>query len=150
MNRLTIVRSLEAPVDRVWEIVGNPGVSPGPGVDVRVERPGAADGTGLTRTVKVGLVTAHEEVTGVGPGPVLRYRMVKGAPVRDYTGVVTLDETAGEGTSVSWAVEFRPVVPGTGWAISLATKRTLNKVLDVIARRLTNNERSTYVDTSLH
>ena len=148
MKKLTITRAFKAPVAQVWAIVGNPGVSPGPGIDVRVERPGAADGTGLTRTVKVGLVTAHEEITGVGPGRTLRYRMVKGAPVHDYTGTVTLAEAPAGGTLVSWAVEFRPVVPGTGWAVSLLTKHTLDRVLDAIAKRSGNEERSNDVDTS--
>lgn len=72
MNHFTITRSLDASVDRVWEIIGDPGVSPGRGVDVRVERPGAADGTGLARVVKVGPATVHEEITDVGPGHVIR------------------------------------------------------------------------------
>lgn len=133
MNRLTIVRSLEAPVDRVWEIVGNPGASPGPGVDVEVEKPGAPDGTGLTRAVKIGAASVHEEITRVGPGHVVHYRMTKGAPVRDYMGSVTLEESGDGGTQVSWDVTFRPLVPGTGWLISLASRRTLNRVLDAVA-----------------
>jgi len=72
VNHFTITRSLDASVDRVWEIIGDPGVSPGRGVDVRVERPGAADGTGLARVVKVGPATVHEEITDVGPGHVIR------------------------------------------------------------------------------
>ena len=113
-NHFTITRSLDAPVDRVWEIIGNPGASPGRGVDVRVERTGAADGTGLVRVVKVGLATIHEEITDVGPGHVGRYRMTKGAPVRDYTSSVVLEESPDGGTLVSWDARFRPVVPGTG------------------------------------
>ena len=69
MNHFTITRSLDASVDRVWRIIGDPGTSPGRGVDVRVERPGAADGIGLVRVVKVGLATAHEEITDRRPGP---------------------------------------------------------------------------------
>jgi hypothetical protein len=133
VNHLTIVRSLDAPVDRVWDIVGNPGASPGPGVDVKVEQPGAPDGTGLTRAVKIGPATVHEEITRVGPGRVVRYRMTKGAPVRDYEGSVALEESADGGTKVSWDVQFRPVVPGSGWLISLVSKRTLNRVLDAVA-----------------
>ncbi len=133
MNHFTITRSLNAPIDRVWEIIGNPGASPGRGVDVRVERPGAANGTGLIRVVKVGRTTAHEEITDVGPGHVIRYRMIKGAPVRDYTSGVALEEAPGGGTLVSWDARFRPLVPGTGWALSLASRRTLNRVLDVVA-----------------
>lgn len=99
---------------------------------------GVAHVVGNGRVRAVG--TVQEEITGVGPGRTLRYRMVKGAPVRYYTGVVTLAETPAGGTLVSWAVEFRPVVPGTGWAISLVTKR--------VAKRSMNEERSKDVDTS--
>jgi uncharacterized protein YndB with AHSA1/START domain len=133
VNRLTIVRLLDAPVERVWEIVGNPGVSPGPGVDVEVECPGTPDGSGLVRAVRVGAVRAHEEIVQVGPGHLVRYRTTKGAPVKDYLGSVVLDDSPGGGTRVTWDVEFRPIVPGTGWLISLLTKRTLNRVLDAVA-----------------
>lgn len=63
-----------------------------------------------------------------------------GTVQEEITGVVTLAETPAGGTLVSWAVEFRPVVPGTGWAISLVTKR--------VAKRSMNEERSKDVDTS--
>jgi hypothetical protein len=133
VSHFTIRRSLDAPVDRVWEIVGNPGASPGRGVDVRVEKRGAADGTGLVRVVKVGLTTAHEEITAIGPGRAIRYRLLKGAPVRDYTSGVALEELPAGGTLVSWDARFRPLVPGTGWALSLVSKHTLNRVLDAVA-----------------
>jgi len=133
VNHFTITRSLDAPVDRVWEIIGNPGASPGRGVDVRVERPGSADATGLLRVVKVGRATVHEEITDVGPGNVIRYRMTKGAPVRDYTSGVALEASPDGGTLVSWDARFRPLVPGTGWAVSLVSKHTLNRVLDAVA-----------------
>jgi uncharacterized protein YndB with AHSA1/START domain len=132
-NHFTITRSLDAPVARVWEIIGNPGASPGRGVDVRVERPGAADGTGMVRVVKIGLATIHEEITDIEPGRVVRYRMTKGAPARDYRSSVALQESPDGGTLVSWDARFRPVVPGTGWAVSLVSKHTLNRVLDALA-----------------
>jgi len=133
MNQFTITRSLDAPVERVWEIIGNPAASPGRGVEVRVERPGAADGTGLVRVVKVGVASIHEVITDVGPGYVIRYRMTKGAPVRDYTSGVALEKSPAGGTQVAWDARFRPLVPGTGWAISLVSKHTLNRVLDAVA-----------------
>ena len=68
---------------------------------MRVERPGAADGTGLVRVVKVGLATVHEEITHVGPGHAIRYRMTKGAPVRDYTSDVTIEESPEGGTLIT-------------------------------------------------
>ena len=105
MNHLRIVRSLDAPVERVWAVVGNPGVSPGPGVDVEVERPGAPDGSGLTRVVKVGPGHAPTRRSSeVEPGRVVRYRATKGVPARDYEGRVSVEESPGGGTTVSWDV----------------------------------------------
>ena len=78
MNTRRLTRSINAPVERVWAIVGDPGSSPGPGIEVRVEHAGSVDGTGLVRAVKVGPGTVREEITGVGPGRVLRYRNDQG------------------------------------------------------------------------
>jgi hypothetical protein len=133
VNRLTIVRLLDAPVDRVREIIGNPGISPGPGVDVEVERPGAPDGAGLARVVKVGPARVHEEIIRVDPGGAVHYRVTKGAPARDYVGSVSVDKTMDGSARVTWDVQFRPLVPGTGWLITRVTRRTLNRVLDAVA-----------------
>ena len=59
--------------------------------------------------------------------------MIKGAPVRDYTSSVALEASPDGGTLVSWEARFRPLVPGTGWAVALVSKRTLNRVLDEVA-----------------
>lgn len=83
--------------------------------------------------MKIGPATVHEEITRIGPGHVVRYRMTRGAPVRDYVGNVALQDSPDGGTRLSWDVQFRPVVPGTGWLISLLSKRTLNHVLDAVA-----------------
>ena len=58
MNRLRIVRSLDAPVERVWAIVGKPGVSPGPGRRGVGRATREPDGSGLIRAVKVAPVRA--------------------------------------------------------------------------------------------
>ena len=65
--------------------------------------------------------------------------MIKGAPVRDYTSGVALEDSPG-GTLVSWDARFRPLVPGTGWAVSLVSKHTLNRVLDAVAESSGANE----------
>lgn len=132
MAGFTITRVMGASVDRVWEILGDPGSPPGPGVEVTVERPGASDGTGLVRNLRIGRGTYREETTSVGPGHRLTYRMLSGAPVRDYIGTVTLEETPGGGSLVHWAIRFQPKVPGTGWLVAALSKRTLNQVLDLV------------------
>jgi len=114
MSTLTVTRSLAATTRRVWDVVGDPATSPGPGVDVTVERAGAADGTGLIRIVRLGRSSVREEITSVGPGYALGYRLLSGAPVRNYTGAVTLHESPEGGTLVHWSVSFRPSVTFLG------------------------------------
>src|SRR5262245_11835530 len=71
---------MTAPADRVWEIVGNPGTTPGRGIVVEVERPAAENGSGLVRAVRIGRGTFREQITSVGPGRRLTYRLLSGAP----------------------------------------------------------------------
>ena len=135
MSALTVTRSLAATTERVWDILGDPATSPGPGVNVTVERAGAADGTGLIRVVRLGRGSFREEITSVGPGYALGYRLLSGAPVRDYTGAVTLHESGEGGTVVRWSVSFRPSIPGSGPLVSFLTKRSVRRVLDSLDAR---------------
>jgi hypothetical protein len=61
--------------------------------------------------------------------------LLRGAPVRDYTGSVALDESPDGGTVVRWSISFRPLIMGTGPLVSLLTKRSVKRVLDVIDAR---------------
>ena len=135
MSALTVTRSLAATTERVWDVLGDPATSPGPGVNVTVEQTGAADGTGLIRVVSLGRGSFREEITSVGPGYALSYRLLSGAPVRDYTGAVTLHESRDGGTVVRWTVSFRPAIPGTGPLVSFLTKRSVGRVLDSLDAR---------------
>ena len=137
MASLVVTRAFDAPLDRVWDVLGHPEASPGSGVEVEIVRPASADdGTGLVRTVRPGKGAFQEEITAVDAPHRLEYRLLKGAPVRDYTGVVTLDGLSDGKTQVDWAISFRPVVPGTGWLISRATSRTIRRVLDIVGATL--------------
>ena len=73
MNHFTITRSLDASPDRVWEIIGNPGTSPGRGVDVRVERPGirvpGSPGPAFRRPGEAGPASGGGRRGRVGPEP---------------------------------------------------------------------------------
>ncbi len=135
MSAFTLTRWLAASTDRVWDIIGDPASSPGPGIDVTVERAGSVDGTGLIRIVRLGRGRFREEITSVGPGYALGYRLLSGAPVRDYTGSVTLDESPDGGTVVRWSISFRPSIPGSGPLVSFLTRRSVKRVLDVVDAR---------------
>ena len=132
MGQFTISRAMTAPADRVWEIVGNPGTTPGRGIVVEVERPAAENGSGLVRAVRIGRGTFREQITSVGPGRRLTYRLLSGAPVREYLGTVDVAESGDGGSRVRWTVRYRPRFPGTGWLVAALSKRSLNKVLDLV------------------
>src|SRR5262245_11485736 len=109
---------MTAPADRVWEIVGNPGTTPGRGIVVEVERPAAENGSGLVRAVRIGRGTFREQITSVGPGRRLTYRLLSGAPVREYLGTVDVAESGDGGSRVRWTVRYEPRFPGTGWLVA--------------------------------
>jgi hypothetical protein len=135
MSGFTLARTFEAPPDRVWEVVGNVGASPDPRIKVEVEREGSAEGVGTLRLVSLGPLSLREEITSVGPGYAYGYRVLKGVPVRDYTGAVALEERSPGRTDLRWIVRFRPRIPGSGSVISWSTKRLINHLLDAVADR---------------
>ena len=134
MSAFTFMRSRAAPPDRAWENVAEPAPSPGPGVEVTVERPGTADGAGPIRVVRLGRSRFREEITSVGPGGTPTYRLLSGAPVRDSTGSVALDESPDGGTFVGWSIDFRPSVSRSGPLVSFLARRSVSRVLDIAAR----------------
>ena len=132
-----MARSVRASTTDVWQLVGDFGASPARGIEVKVERPGGAGGVGTVRAVKNLGLTVHEEITSVDPGRGYTYRILSGAPVNDYTGRVTLEPLADDGTRVCFDIQFQPKIPGTGWLVSLLSKRTINRILDGLERNAT-------------
>ncbi len=72
-------------------------------------------------------------VTGFDPPKRMTYRLVAGAPIRDHSGEVRFDRE-GAGTRVTWKVDFRPLVPGTGGLIRRVLERGLRDTLARLAR----------------
>jgi hypothetical protein len=127
----------DEPPEDVWKVVADPDPPPIPWLDVSVEQRGSKDGTGEVLVTKFGLVTIHEERTRVDDDDyVLDYRLTKGAPVRDYVGRVTLEDSPPNCTRLIWSVSFTPIVPETGCAITHVAKLVLNHVLDAVAAEL--------------
>ncbi|HEY0638276.1 MAG TPA: SRPBCC family protein [Pseudonocardiaceae bacterium] len=100
---------------------------------VRVLRPGGADGVGAIWELVSGRVVGNDEITGSEPGRSFRYHHLRGLPVRDYHGVVSLAPSGG-GTAIEWRATFRPRVPGTGPLLRLAVRRLLRGCADGLAR----------------
>lgn len=79
-----------------------------------------------TRTAR-----SREEVLPSEGDVVLRYRMLKGLPLKNYVAEVRIVE-AGDGREVIWSARFDPEVPFTGWIYRMALKRFFVQLLETL------------------
>lgn len=141
MERIEVERLIPAPREKVWALLADhEGMRRWmPVREVVRRRPGAPDpnGVGAVRTIRgMGLVL-EEQVTAFEPNERMEYVLTEGAPIRDHVGEVRLAQE-GAGTRVRWTVQFRPVVPGTGWLLRAALKRGLEQGLEGLEKRATS------------
>lgn len=104
---------------------------------VWLAREGTSDrnGVGSVRAFRItpGL---REEVTRFEPPTRMEYRVVAGpVPITGHRGEV-LFEPEGRGTRVRWRASFRPLLPGTGWALRRMVELTFRRMLSGLARDL--------------
>lgn len=91
----------------------------------------APDGVGAVRKLKRFPTTTVEEVTAFAPNSRLQYKLLKGLPLRDYVGQVTLADAPGGGTEITWRSEFDTTwVPG----IKSGLERFLPTTVEALAR----------------
>jgi hypothetical protein len=129
----------EAPRDAVWRVVADAaGWSRwGAWKSAEIEREGDPPPGGLG-SIKVMVserrpaVTSREEVTEFEPPSRFRYRLLSGMPLRDYEGTITLAESPGGGTDITWRSQFEPKIPLTGWFF----RAVLQRFIADTARRL--------------
>jgi uncharacterized protein YndB with AHSA1/START domain len=135
-----VVRTFQAPRSQVWAAyTDHAGWTEWAGVgNVRLVRHGhpERDGTGAVRAIGNLGFEVHEEVTAFEPDRRMTYRVVGGpVPMRDHAGEVLLEE-AGCVTTVRWRCRFRPALPGLGAVLRFVTRRTFERVLGRLERRL--------------
>jgi hypothetical protein len=103
-----------------WSLARIESISPGDGDD-----PG---GVGALRRVTIRApgrdVSFVEVIENAEPQRRLRYRVVRGLPLRDHVGEITL-RREGDGARLAWDVTFEFLVPGAG----LAARRMLDAQL---------------------
>jgi uncharacterized protein YndB with AHSA1/START domain len=125
--------TIAAPREAVWERLADHEGMPAwmPVREVVRRRPGSPDpnGVGAVRTVRLRGMVVEEEVTGFEPPERLRYRLTEGAPIRDHRGEVTL-HASGDRCRVEWRIEFRPLIPGTGWLVARVLRREIARGLE--------------------
>ncbi|MGM0386673.1 MAG: SRPBCC family protein [Actinomycetota bacterium] len=80
---------------------------------VSLQSGGDAKGVGALRSVRKGPLRILEDITASEVPHTIRYRLLRGLPLRDYTGRVALT-SQGPSTKVTWQCEFEPRIAGTG------------------------------------
>ena len=91
----------------------------------------APDGVGAVRRLRRFPTTSVEEVTAFEPPARLEYKLLKGLPLRNYVGTVTLADAPDGGTEITWRSEFDTTwVPG----IKSGLERFLPATVEQLAR----------------
>ncbi len=139
MTTLRLSKRIDAPRDTVWSAVthheGMPTWSPLKSVTLSKEGAPDRDGVGAVRVMRGPGMRIDEEVVGWDPPNAYDYTLLRGAPIRDHRGRVELRD-AGGATDVEWTIEFRPLIPGTGWLIRAALGRAIGGMLRRLKRNL--------------
>ncbi len=133
MARVHFTRHVAAPPETVWEILadhrGMPGWTALRSAELEREGDPAPNGVGAIRKLKPPAGPAlREEVTRFEPGERLDYRLLSGAPVRDYEAKVILTPAGGD-THLDWSVTFQPRLPGV--------QVVVNQVIGMLVKGLT-------------
>ena len=128
-------RTLNMPLEKVWSVIGDFEKSPAPDIPVTVEKHGDpnAGGAGTTRTITIGKVRVREIIDSVDPPRGFTYRILSGAPIRDYFGRVSFEDIAGT-TLIRWSVTMKPKIPFTGRICCMVSERVVRQLIDSIEK----------------
>jgi hypothetical protein len=91
----------------------------------------APGGVGAVRRLGSKLVATREEILEYDPPHYLAYTILSWQPIRDYRAIVSFDRD-GDGTRITWAGAFEPMIPGTGRVYAWV----LGKIVGGLAVRL--------------
>lgn len=135
MSSYSFDRTVNAPIEEVWSLIGDFTKSPGPENSVTVEKQGDpnAGGAGTTRVIRIGNVTVREILDTADPPRGFTYRILSGAPVKDYFGKVTFQDKGGK-TLIRWSADLKPKIPFTGGICCNVAKGAVQKLIDSVER----------------
>jgi uncharacterized protein YndB with AHSA1/START domain len=98
------------------------------------EREGAPPPGGVGAIRKLGRwpIYGREEIVAYEPPTHLAYTILKGQPVRNYRSDVTLTPDR-DGTLITWAATFDPLIPGTGKLVTALFRRIITRFANGLA-----------------
>ncbi|AHH98451.1 SRPBCC family protein [Kutzneria viridogrisea] len=133
MTEYHTTRKVSVPPDSVWAVLADHEGMPRwtASRSAHLERIGDQDrnGVGAIRALGTPVGRIREEITEFDAPNRLVYRMLSGAPVRDYVGTVRLSPD-GAGTLIEWSVSFVPRLPG----VQLVIKALIGQLATGLAK----------------
>jgi uncharacterized protein YndB with AHSA1/START domain len=93
----------------------------------------APGGVGAVRRLGTRLIATREEILEYDPPHYLAYTILSWQPIRDYRAIVSFDAD-GDGTRITWAGAFEPMVPGTGRVYAWVLGRIVGSLAVHLAR----------------
>ncbi|MEH6581888.1 MAG: SRPBCC family protein [Halioglobus sp.] len=139
LRNLTVELAMNVPPEIVWQALTDH-ASMGKWwaqKHVTLIAEGAPDknGIGAVRQMKGLGAVLEEEVVSWDAGTGYDYRLRKGAPVKDHLGSIRV-LPMGQATLAQWRIQFRPMIPGTGWVTQWFLRRLISYVLGRLKRQL--------------
>ena len=138
MASFTYERKVNLPVEKVWSLIGDFTKAPGPDIKVEVEKEGdpAKNGAGTIRTITIGKVCVKEILDTANPPNSFSYRILSGAPMKEYNGKVNLENVDGA-TLIRWKADIKPKIPFTGPILVKVAKGAVNGLIDSVEKHHT-------------
>lgn len=138
MASYTIERKINLPVEKAWSLIGDFTKSPGPEIKVEVEKEGdpSAGGAGTIRLITIGKVCVREILDMANPPNSFTYRILSGAPMKEYHGEVKFEDIDGA-TLIHWQADIKPKIPFTGPILCRVAKGAVNGFIDAVEKHHT-------------
>lgn len=137
MTVYSFSREVKLPIKSVWSLLGDFTKTPGPGIKVDVEKKGdmEANGVGTIRKITIGKVCVREILDSANPPSTFTYRILSGAPMKEYIGKVRL-EPKESSTVIYWSAELTPQIPLTGWICSWIASDSQHRLIEAVEKSI--------------
>jgi hypothetical protein len=128
-------REVKLPIEKVWSLIGDFTKAPSPEIKVEVEKAGdmEANGIGTIRKLTIGKLCVREILDSANPPYAFTYRILSGAPMKEYLGKVRF-EPKENSTIIYWSADLTPKIPFTGWICSKVASDTQHCLIDEVEK----------------
>jgi len=137
MAVVTVERTINAPLKKVWDVASNFAVSPGSSIEIKLEKEGDTklNGIGMERTITFFKQKSkvRERLETIDPPNSFTYSILSGAPVKSYLGKAEFSPNV-ESTNIKWSGTFTPKIIGTGWLIGRISLKNINDFIDELEK----------------